>query len=424
MTPESWCFLHAADLHIDSPMRGLVAYEGAPAEALRLATREAFRAMIELALARGVRFVILAGDLFDGDWPDFESRLWFVTQVRTLTAAGIGVYAVRGNHDAESRMTSELRWPEGARVFRSKSPESIEIGELDVVLHGQSYNDPKTEQNLARDYPGAVAGKLNIGVLHTALEGREGHGTYAPCTTADLEAKGYDYWALGHVHAREVVAEDPWIVFPGNLQGRHVRETGAKGVSLVHVVEGSIQSVEHVDCDVARWVVVSVDASGLTGEDELLSLIEEQLQGAFEGGAGRLVAARVQVTGTTSLDPVLRLDEVRFVQEVRASAARVSADLWVEKIKLQTVAPVAQGPAHEGLRGLGQRIVTAELEDEELANLTRQLAKLSGRLPAGVRAAYDPGDRKVLRAALDPARRYLAAMLSRVDEGPANGDDA
>lgn len=422
MTTEPWCFLHAADLHIDSPMRGLVAYEGAPVEALRLATRDAFRALIELAIERRVRFVLLAGDLFDGDWPDFESRLWFIDKLRSLTAAGIEVFAVRGNHDAESRMTQELRWPEGVHVFDAKAPGSVEVAGLEAVVHGQSYADPKTTLNLAQGYPDPAPGKLNIGMLHTALEGRAGHGTYAPCTVADLTAKGYDYWALGHVHAREVVSEDPWIVFPGNLQGRHVRETGAKGASIVEVRDGLIQGVEHVDCDVARWQVVSVDATGAMEEDELLTRVEARLRAALQEGGGRLVAARLQVTGTTTLDAQLRLDEVRWTQEVRASAARVSTELWLEKVELRTGAEGSSeepGPVHGGLAGLGQRIAKAELDDEELAALTQRMAKLSGRLPAEVREAHDPGDRQVLAAALEPARRYLAAMLSAGDGSQA-----
>jgi exonuclease SbcD len=283
MSHRSFTFLHAADLHLDSPLLGLTRYPGAPVDRLRNATRDAFRELVDEALQRAVDFVVLAGDVFDGDWPDYASGLWFAAQLRRLTEAGVLVYLLYGNHDAESRMTSKLRLPPGVHAFGSAAPESFEVPGFDVVLHGQSFADPCVETNLVKDYPPARAGVFNLGVLHTGLEGYEGHGRYAPCSLADLVAKGYDYWALGHVHKRQVVSQDPWIVFPGNLQGRHARELGPKGASFVRVQDGAVASVEEFACDVARWAHVEVDLDGVDDEGTALRRLEDALRDAYSG---------------------------------------------------------------------------------------------------------------------------------------------
>jgi exonuclease SbcD len=411
----SFSFIHAADLHIDSPLRGLSNYEGAPAERLRLATREAFQAVVEQALERRVDFVVLAGDLFDGDWPDFESGLWFGARMNELGIAGIEVFIIRGNHDAASKVSRNLRSPENVHFFPDAKPKTIERKKWGVVLHGQSYADAATTDNLAVEYPVAVENAFNIGVLHTALQGREGHGTYAPCTVAELKAKGYDYWALGHVHNREIVSEDPWIVFPGNTQGRHARELGPKSATLVTVVEGSVTTVKELISDVARWDHVRVDLTGADSEDQLIQRLRLCLKTSQEAAGDRLLAVRVTFEGATPLDNSLRLDQVRLTAEVRAQGSQVSSEIWVEKVLFNTSPEASGKEASAELSVLAQRLSQAELSDEELAHLTRRFAKLSDKLPAAVRETIQPADRAHLAAAFDPAQRFLAALMANPD---------
>jgi exonuclease SbcD len=411
----SFSFIHAADLHIDSPLRGLSNYEGAPAERLRLATREAFQAVVEQALERRVDFVVLAGDLFDGDWPDFESGLWFGARMNELRIAGIEVFIIRGNHDAASKVSRNLRSPENVHFFPDAKPKTIKRKKWGVVLHGQSYADAATTDNLAVEYPVAVENAFNIGVLHTALQGREGHGTYAPCTVAELKAKGYDYWALGHVHNREIVSEDPWIVFPGNTQGRHARELGPKSATLVTVVEGSVTTVKELISDVARWDHVRVDLTGADSEDQLIQRLLLCLKTSQEAAGDRLLAVRVTFEGATPLDNSLRLDQVRLTAEVRAQGSQVSSEIWVEKVLFNTSPEASGKEASAELSVLAQRLSQAELSDEELAHLTRRFAKLSDKLPAAVRETIQPADRAHLAAAFDPAQRFLAALMANPD---------
>ncbi len=175
---SSYAFLHAADLHIDSPLRGLEA--GAPAERIRTATRSAFSNLVDLALREQVAFVVVAGDLFDGDWPDWRTGQFFVHETLRLTRAGIRVVLIRGNHDAQSVVSQRLSLPDGARMLAADRPESVRIAEYDACVHGQSFATRDVAANLALRYPPPLPGHLNIGLLHTSVSGRAGHAPYAP----------------------------------------------------------------------------------------------------------------------------------------------------------------------------------------------------------------------------------------------------
>ena len=171
------------------------------------------------------------------------------------------MYLLHGNHDAESVITKRLDLPPNVHVFGASNPSTFELEEYGVALHGQSYPERAVLDNLVPGYPEPIPRAFNVGVLHSALAGAKGHEPYAPCTLADLVGKGYAYWALGHVHQREVLHEHPHVVFPGNLQGRHIRETGPKGASLVTVRDHEVAEIEHVALDVVRWALVRVDVT-------------------------------------------------------------------------------------------------------------------------------------------------------------------
>ncbi|WP_145198701.1 DNA repair exonuclease [Planctomycetes bacterium Poly30] len=417
--PTSFRFLHAADLHLDSPLRGLSTYPGAPADRLRQATRDAFAALVDAALIHEVRFVLLAGDLFDGEWQDYNSGLWFLSQLRRLTTSGIRVFVIRGNHDAESKVASRLSWPDGVTEFKSKKAHTVLLEDLGVAIHGQSYREPHVMENLALGYPDAHPEFLNIGLLHSGLEGYEGHGTYAPCTLDDLRARGYDYWALGHIHQRQVVSEEPWVVFPGNIQGRHVRETGPKGATLVHVQEGAIERLEPITVDVARWAVLDVDLAGATSESEALLCLDRELRSAAQTAGDRQLAVRVVLGGATALDPLLRTETHRMTQEIRARAAAVSDDIWIEQLKIRTSLPpdATSGEASDDtLTAFAARLHHIELPADVLDGMARELQKLSVKLPPAVRERIDPASPNALRAALPEARDFLAALLRAGDD--------
>ncbi|MFI5296782.1 MAG: exonuclease SbcCD subunit D [Polyangiales bacterium] len=386
-------FVHSADIHLDSPLRGLDRYEGAPVDRLRGATRRAFENLVQLCLDERAAFLLIAGDLYDGDWPDYNTGLFFLSQVKRLHKAGIGVYMVRGNHDAQSPLSKSLslRNSEGIHDFASARAETKVLDELGVAIHGRGYPKWDTKDDLSLKYPQALSGYFNIGILHTCADGRAGHDDYAPCKIDGLVAKGYDYWALGHVHAREVIRTDPWIVFPGNLQGRHARENGPKGASLVSVEDGRVASVEHRALDEVRWVRCEVDASAAASADDVVDLVRAALEREVGDADGRIVAARVVVAGVTDAHVVLAHDAERYRNEIRARAAELDG-VWVEKINLATRARIdleALMDRDDPIGGLLRSFKALRCDDERLAAYTRHFKELFDKLPKEYRDSED-----------------------------------
>ena len=209
-----------------------------------------------------------------------------------LREAKISVFVVAGNHDAASRLTKNLRPPENVHFFSTKRPETRFIKEFDVAVHGCGYATREITEDLAAVYPAADGDSFHVGLLHTSLTGRPGHAPYAPTSLEILAQKGYHYWALGHVHNREVVSQDPWIVFPGNLQGRHARETGPKGCTLVTVENSAVTNVEERPVDVLRWAISRIDAEGASSPDEMLDRVAHAIASEADRSDGRALAVR------------------------------------------------------------------------------------------------------------------------------------
>ena len=327
-------FLHLADLHLDSPLRGLEAE--APALRIREASRLALAKAVQFALDEALPLVVIAGDLFDGDWKDWRTGHFLVEQVGRLTRAGIRVVAISGNHDADSVVSRRVRWERPATLLRSDRAETVNFPEIGVAVHGQSYGTREMRDNLARGYPQPVRGMFNIGLLHTAAGGRDGHANYAPCTLEQLAAHGYEYWALGHVHTREVLHEDPPIVFAGNLQGRHVNEAGARGGTLVSV-EGGRVALREVAFDVVRWQRLVVDVAGAETVDDVLAMVHAAVGGAVERAEGRLLALRVVLRGASAVHAALAGNAAETYEKVRMEVERAAGEeAWLEGVRVGT----------------------------------------------------------------------------------------
>jgi len=335
-------FIHTADIHLDSPLVGLAAYQDAPVQQLRTVTRDACSRLVDAAIEEEVDFMVIAGDLYDGSWKDYNTGHYFCREMGRLNKAKIPVYLLYGNHDSESEMTKKLSLPSNVNVFESRKPSTYRIETLKVALHGRSYREAATFENLASSYPEPIAGWLNIGVLHTALGGYAAHQPYAPCSLDELTVKGYDYWALGHVHEHAILQKDPWIVYPGNLQGRHIREIGERGAVLVTADETGIQSVERLCVDMLRWYVVDVDASVAATLQEVASLAGRAIeQLIFEVTVPMHLALRVRIIGKTTTHGELFGLETQLREEILGQVASQGADrIWVEKVKIETESSV------------------------------------------------------------------------------------
>lgn len=328
-------FLHCADIHLDSPLRGLERYEGAPVEEVRGATRRAFDNLVQYAVRERLDFVVIAGDLYDGDWPDFNTGLFFAKGMAQLGESGIDAYVLRGNHDAASKLTRSLPLPKNVHLFPDSAPRTLTNDNLGLAVHGQSFATAAVLDDLAAAYPQAVRGCFNLGVLHTSLNGRPGHDNYAPTTEAILRSKGYDYWALGHVHAREIVLRAPWVVYPGNIQGRHIREQGAKGCELVTVEDGSI-TTEPVALDVLRWTELAIDVAGLPDLDALFDSAAAGVRTELARADGRILGLRIRVHGAGVVHRDVSARPEVIAEQLRAVVLDASSgDAWLEKIDLR-----------------------------------------------------------------------------------------
>jgi DNA repair exonuclease SbcCD nuclease subunit len=409
-------FLHAADIHLDSPLVKLNAYEGAPASEIRGATRRAFENLVQAAIGAKVDFVLIAGDLYDGNWKDYNTGLYLVAQLSKLRAAGIQVFIVAGNHDAASTITRSLRLPDNAHLFPADRPATFRLNALDVAVHGQSFGTPAVKADLSRVYPRALPGCFNIGLLHTAATGREGHEPYAPCTLDGLREKGYDYWALGHVHRREVLLEEPPVVFAGNIQGRHARETGPKGCYLVCVDGAGQAALDFKPLHVVRWEAAAVDASQAESGHDVLDRFRVNLSQHLERHADALTVLRVTVQGETAAHDEIMADPERWANEIRAVALDEGGErAWIEKVKFCIQPPAGRYRRCEGALGELLTLVDETAGDPEaLSCLSSELADLEKKLPREFKEAAEgwrPNDPNWLKGLLAEAKPMLIERL-------------
>ena len=371
-------FLHAADIHLDRSLNGLRLGEDSP---LWQAPRLAFAALVDEAIRARAAFLVLAGDIYDGAWKDSSTGLFFNRQMGRLRDAGIPVYLKYGNHDAIAAMPKTLHVPDNVHIFPSDAPRTFTIDEQQVALHGQSFRDADTRDNLVNRYPAPVPGMLNIGVLHTALEGTPPHAPYAPCSVGQLRAFGYDYWALGHVHGHKIHSQDPWIVFPGNLQGLHVNEPGARGAVRVSVADGRIQQVEQLFVDVLRWATLEVDLAGAAEPADAWQRLSTGLTELVRAADGRHLCARVVFAGNTKLHPWMVRNSQQVEDETRGQAIAVSDEITIEQVRVRTqdVAPPSRDHA-DAMSDLQGYLEQASSDPEFLASLRDALSPACAEL--------------------------------------------
>jgi exonuclease SbcD len=400
---KSFRFIHTGDIHLDSPLKGLSGQDGAAAERIRTATRVAFDNLVTRAVDENVSFVIIAGDLYDGDWRDYQTGLFFVKQMGRLAKAEIPVFLLYGNHDAESQITRRLLLPDNVRVFSSRKAETFRDDDYEVALHGQSFRQRDVSENLVPAYPDPVAGFFNIGVLHTGLGGMSGHANYAPCTIDDLVNKGYDYWALAHIHQAAVLHEKPHVIFCGNLQGRHIRETGEKAASLVTVEDGLVEDIQPIHVDVVRWSHIDLPVVDCAQIADVIDLVHAAVEKAVSNTEGdRMIACRVELSGTSHLHGRLLASTDQLVAEARSAALTLGEDAaWIERVIISTrppIDPAVLAIQKDAMVDLHQMIAQASGDKGLLDQLATEFGDLIRKLPHDVRTEADDA---VLKAAIE-----------------------
>lgn len=406
--------IHAADLHLGSPLGGLDQHEQLPVREIRQAPMRAFERLAELCATRRADVLVIAGDLFDGD-ADIATMREAAQVLERIARAGTRIVTIRGNHDADSRMQRRLPAIDGLVQLPTDAPDTARFDDLGIAVHGRGFDTPRVTENIVPSYPAPVDGLLNVGLLHTSLGGAPGHDSYAPCSIDDLVAKGYQYWALGHVHLRAVHATAPWIIYPGNIQGRDVGETGPRGATVVEYADGDVVGTpEHVDLDVVRWHVVDT----VLEPDETANELEQRLRDLL----ARLVAdepdvvhvVRIVLTGRGIAHDELAASPGAWRARLHDVALETSAErLYLEHVKVRTQPALPDrddllaredfiGDAARSLLDAGSG--APPIDDEVFAGLAKKLAQLQGGAGHELMPAIS-GDE------LDTAREALIGRL-------------
>ncbi|TJY41365.1 DNA repair exonuclease [Cohnella pontilimi] len=403
-------FVHAADLHLDSPFKGLTKVPEAVRQRLRESTFEALRRLGNVVKQEGADFVVLAGDLYDAADRSLRAQLRLQRMLADWTAEGIGVFVVHGNHDPESGRQAKLDWPAGVHVFGSAGsaaecvPAYRRSGELAAHVYGISYPTAAVTDNLAMRYRKQEGAPFHLALLHANVDGDPAHDNYAPCRLAELAAAGFDYWALGHVHDRRVLHEYPHVVYPGNIQGRSVRETGEKGVYVVRVSEAGEVRLDFRGTSDVLWMEKGVSIEGAEREQQLKDRLLEAAEEARHSAGGRPVVIRLRLEGRGVLHDALLADSAaeQWLDELRewlGSPEERDDWVWPESLSVRTA-----GAAN--LRGLAA-------EEGFLGEFVRR----------GIRASEDPAlGRELTDEALDVFRsqpKIREWLSSRSDEDRA-----
>ncbi len=382
-----FCFVHAADLHLDTPFSGIGETAPEVSEALRRASLDAFDDLIDLAIEREAAFVVFAGDVYDGAERGVAAQLRFRRGLQRLSDDGISTFIVHGNHDPVKTGWSAIRdWPDLVTVFDYKDVGEAAVewrGEEIATVHGISYEKREQTENLAIRFQRGDGPGIHIGVLHANAGNNQDHDPYAPCSLDDLAQADLDYWALGHVHKRQILRDDPWIVYSGNLQGRSPKpsEMGAKGAYVVEVDGMSVEEPEFVALDRIRFQQAELDVSGMDlaeVEGELLNQGDQALADAD----GRSLLVRCSLKGSGDIhDDLGRSGAIEeLLTELREQSTSQTPFLWWESLKDRTTRAIdidtirERGDFSAELLALADELaVESEDEDGFVSHVLRRL---------------------------------------------------
>lgn len=412
-------FVHTADLHLDSPLRSLALKNPDLAELVRGASRKALETIVDLCLAEEVDALLVAGDLYDGSQTSMNTALYLASELRRLEQAGIRVFLIRGNHDSQSTIKKELTLPVNVHLFSGRVKpvlaKTLDNGR-EVHIHGVGFDNPHAPDSLLSSFQAPIADAVNIGMLHTSLAGAPGHDPYAPCSVAELARQGFDYWALGHVHQRQVHSEKPLIVMPGMPQGRDVNEAGAKTVTLVTVEDdGRLTAVERA-IGHAVFERLRVDLNALEEWPQMIEIAGQAIASIRQRTVAEQLILRMHLIGTTSLSWKLRRDP-EFLMAEMSNLAAACPGCWIEKVEVSCKAPgtdnVQGGPDPiEEIAGLVRGDVLPSHAFRQQIGET--LKELLGQLPREIRERLEKDEAAIDGLLTSSAREGSDDVLARL----------
>ena len=386
-------FVHAADVHLDSPLRSLALRDPSLADLIGNATRRAFIGIVDLCLDEQVDALLLSGDLYDGEQTSMKTARFLADQLRRLHEAQIKVFVIRGNHDALSRITKELTLPDSVTIFGGRAaavPMARERGAIPVAIHGISFAQPHAPESLLPRFRPPVEGALNIGLLHTSLNGSPAHDPYAPCGLAELQAGGFRYWALGHIHKRATTEGAATVVMPGMPQGRDINEAGAKSVTLATVTDDGSILLEERFTSVAQFERVTVELGGIEDWRDMVRALGQALGQVRDGVVSEHLVARLHLTGATPLAWRLRQDADLLRTEAENQAAALGKS-WIDKVEVdcRPHGTIPDSPPHGGAGPIEElRRLMGDLtqDDAYRAEIAAIAEELRIQLPAECRS--------------------------------------
>jgi DNA repair protein SbcD/Mre11 len=402
--------LHTADVHLDSPLRSLALRDEALRETVEAATRAALVRIIDTALSENVAALLIAGDLFDGKERSARTAAFLTGQLDRLRAADIRVFYIKGNHDAENPITGTLDLPDNVHVFDARGGK-VQLAE-DIWIHGISFTDRHAPESLLPRFSAPVEGAVNIAMLHTSLAGAAGHDIYAPCSLGDLVGMGFDYWALGHVHKRQVHAKTPWVVMPGMPQGRDIGEAGPKSANLLSIADGIIH-VEEVQTSVVEFSTSSLDLTSTESDDAMRALLRDHLRATAEALTAAAGVLRLALSGTPERHWHILRDRDYWSEQV-AELARETGSLWLDKLIFNLDAPAVTDGTASATNELSG-IIAAIRGEAGFASVARaEVDEVILDLPPAIRARLLPdeamAEKLTRRLAEAGAQRVLARM--------------
>jgi len=426
--------LHTADIHLDSPLKSLALRNAELQKELAAASRHVLQKITRLAIEEQAAAVLWAGDLFDGNQRNAQTLAFLMLELEELRRHNIPVYYIKGNHDAENPLLSLMDPPANLHIFSADGqsfelPQKTEDG-LPVYLHGVSFSGPEETENLLPKFPLPVPGAVNIGLLHSSVNGAEGHDVYAPCSSAELAAFGYDYWALGHIHKRIIYSEKPWIIMPGCPQGRDIGEDGLKSVSLLYLGrDKQIEVKARPVCDIVFWRAEaelvpadSADAAQQKIQDSLAKAAAE-----LRGKSAPRAIIRLTLRGETELCWQIERDQDVW-SKYAEGCARAQGDFWLDKLELALSEP-AQMRRVERAEAGENALPVAELaafmrrtaENEAFQQEMRaELSKIINSIPPELRdkfGASRAGRQAWLQQAMAAGERHILALLAAGNSG-------
>ncbi|MCY0153929.1 DNA repair exonuclease [Hoeflea alexandrii] len=420
-------FIHTADIHLDSPLKSLALRNRDLADLIGGATRQVFSDIVDLCVGERVDALIIAGDLYDGDQTSMKTARFLASELNRLATAGIRTFIIRGNHDALSRISRELVLPDLVKLFSGRGEHVVierEQGEKPVVIHGLSFANPTAPESLLPKYGRAHPDAINIGIMHTSLGGAPGHDPYAPCSPAELEATGYDYWALGHIHKRSVVTGSATIVMPGMPQGRDINEDGPKSVTLVSIVDDGQVSLEEKPTALAEFARITIDASGLSEWSDLAHVLADTLKPVRSASTAPHLVVRLALSGETPLAWRMRRDSDLLLAEAEERAEQIG-NTWIEKLDIACTPPVTpQASAADPLNELRALIENDILGSDAYETALASVADtLQAQLPTDIRDLFGTDEAETKARRMELARQGADDVLARLQPGQATGSE-